>query len=325
MIARDDTNNKCREDQAQRIHHFSAMVDPALRALIHPTGLHAYTQRIFGFSGTTNKCRVRIAHAASRRGIKRVRGAQPTTVRIPSRGPMALAQGHPVSHPGPAPHSRDGGNPASFANDIGSPPSQGRRIKGRWNIGDYFLVVAQWIPAYAGITIGIGQLILPMGMPVEAVARGQPLSMGLSRHAAPGAKRDAVSGKATKKRVDQAKWIHRPSIPVASTRASATKFISNVYETRRYDHPQRVRRNAGPGRYPVSQDRDSRRELHRASYRCRLNSQYAPRKYVSREWRRVHRAHFDQTLCGRACERVEKIDMKLYRSVAIAPLFRRQS
>ena len=139
---------------------------------------------------------------------------------------MTLAQGHP----GPAPHSRDGGNPASFANDIGSPPSQGRRIKGRWNIGDYFLVVAQWIPAYAGITIGIGQLILPMGMPVEAVARGQPLSMGLSRHAAPGAKHDAASGKATKKcSVDQA-WhkdkcchqnrTHHSSIPVASTHSA---------------------------------------------------------------------------------------------------------
>ena len=203
-----------------------------------------------------SKCRVRTAHAALTatemavlvshdrdigavcwRPIKRVRGAHPTTPRIPSRGPMALAQGHP----GPAPHSRDGGNPASFANDTGSPPSRGRRIKGRWNIEDYFLVDAQWIPVpkgHAGMTawpratIGIGQIILPMGMPVEAI------SMRLSRHAAPGrgglgpAKRDTASGKATKKcRVDQA-WhkdkccqglasghqnrIHRPSIPEAS-------------------------------------------------------------------------------------------------------------
>ena len=35
MIARDDTNNKCRVDQAQRIHHSPPMVDPALHALIH--------------------------------------------------------------------------------------------------------------------------------------------------------------------------------------------------------------------------------------------------------------------------------------------------
>jgi hypothetical protein len=42
MIARDDRNKKCRVDQAERIHHSSAMVDPALRALIHPTTV--YTQ-----------------------------------------------------------------------------------------------------------------------------------------------------------------------------------------------------------------------------------------------------------------------------------------
>ena len=89
---------------------------------------------------------------------------------------------------------------------------------------------------------GYNQLILPIGMPVEAVARGgprpasQPLSMRLSRHAAPGrgglgpAKRDKASGKATKKcRVDQA-WhkdkcchqnrIHHSSIPVASTHSA---------------------------------------------------------------------------------------------------------
>ena len=89
-----------------------------------------------------NKCRVRTAHAASRRGIKRVRGAHPTTVSTPIR------------------HSRDGGNPASFANDTGSPPSRGRRIKGRWNIEDYFLVDAQWIPAFAGMIGGKSALIL---------------------------------------------------------------------------------------------------------------------------------------------------------------------
>lgn len=107
-------------------------------------------------------------------------------------------------------------------------------------------------------------------------------------------------------------------------RASARKFISTVYENRRRDHPPRVRRSAMPARYPVAQDRDSRRELHRASYRCRLNSQYARRIFAGREWRRVHRAHFDRTLCGRACEQVEKGNMKLYRSVAITPLFRRK-
>ena len=79
---------------------------------------------------------------------------------------------------------------------------------------------------------GYNQLILPMGMPVEAVARGgprpasQPLSMRLSRHAAPGrgglgpAKRDKASGKATKKMVDQAERIHHSSIPVASTHSA---------------------------------------------------------------------------------------------------------
>ena len=85
---------------------------------------------------------------------------------------------------------------------------------------DYFPDCAG-MTAWPRATIGIGQLILPMGMPVEAVARGQPLSMRLSRHAAPGAKRDAASGKATKKcRVDQAERIHHSSIPVASTHSA---------------------------------------------------------------------------------------------------------
>ena len=206
-FARDDTNNKCREDQAwhkdrcchqQRIHRSPAMVDPALRALIHPTGLDAYTQRIFGFSGTTNKCRVRIAHADFQRGMKRVRGAHPSTVRILRC------------------HSRVGGNPydTSLRDERAS-------LKAEYS------ACAQWIPAYAGMTTRIGQIILPMGMPVEAMARGQPLSMRLSRHALPGrgglgpAKRDAASGKATKKcRVDQAERIHHSSIPVASTHSA---------------------------------------------------------------------------------------------------------
>jgi hypothetical protein len=54
MVARDDTNKKCRVDQAwhkykccnkQRIHHSSAMVDPALRALIHPATVHTQIHR----------------------------------------------------------------------------------------------------------------------------------------------------------------------------------------------------------------------------------------------------------------------------------------
>ena len=40
IVAGDDTNNKCRVDQATWIHHSSAMVDSARRALIHPTTVH---------------------------------------------------------------------------------------------------------------------------------------------------------------------------------------------------------------------------------------------------------------------------------------------
>jgi hypothetical protein len=51
MFARDDPHKKCRVDQAERIHHSSAMVDPALRALIHPTGWRACAQWIPAFAG----------------------------------------------------------------------------------------------------------------------------------------------------------------------------------------------------------------------------------------------------------------------------------
>ena len=101
MIARDDTSKKCRVDQAKRIHHFSidggsAALDPPYArsgrrrsALIYSTGLHAYALGILTFSRATNKGRVRTAHADFQRGTKRVRDAHPTSVRIPSRGPMA--------------------------------------------------------------------------------------------------------------------------------------------------------------------------------------------------------------------------------------------
>ena len=80
---------------------------------------------------------------------------------------------------------------------------------------------AQWIPAYAEMTawptgwpraratIRISQIILSIRVP------GETLSMGLSRHALPIAKREAAPGNANKKcRVDQVKWIHRSSTPV---------------------------------------------------------------------------------------------------------------
>ena len=94
-----------------------------------------------------SKCRVRIAHATSRRGIKRVRIAHPTNVRILEC------------------HSREGGNPWGMC----------LRAE-RLNFEDRFLGDAKWIPAYAGMsgwpwaTRGQGLLRLSTDMPVEAMA-----------------------------------------------------------------------------------------------------------------------------------------------------------
>ena len=58
-------------------------------------------------------------------------------------GPMALALGHPVGHPGPAPpgHSRESGNPLGVVRITG-PETQALLYRTR----------AVWIPAFAGMT-----------------------------------------------------------------------------------------------------------------------------------------------------------------------------
>ena len=144
-----------------------------------------------------NKCRVRIAHAAltflgtaalmSRhrdngaaflRKIERVRVAHPTTVRILRC------------------HSREGGNPWGMC----------RRV-------ERFLADAKWIPAYAGMTgwgagpgwpwaRAIGQpsaTIRVKWQTAFADIPGEGLSMRLSRHALPRAKREMAAGEASKK------------------------------------------------------------------------------------------------------------------------------
>ena len=107
--------------------------------------------------GCASKCRVRIAHATSRRGMKRVRIAHPTNVRILEC------------------HSREGGNPWGMC----------LRAE-RLNFEDRFLGDAKWIPAFAGMsgwptgwpraraTRGQGLLRLSTDMPIEAMALGGP-------------------------------------------------------------------------------------------------------------------------------------------------------
>ena len=140
-------------------------------------------------------------------------------------------------------HSRAGysGNPVSLVKVTGSPPSRGRRLKGRWNTTSHYQ--AQWIPVPDQVedtlfarmtgwgagpgwptgwpraraigppraTRGMGWLIFYKGMPVEAV------SMRLPRHALPRrgsprlatglgpGKLAAVRGNAIKCSVDQAR------------------------------------------------------------------------------------------------------------------------
>ena len=119
MSARDDTNNKCRLDQAQRIHHSAAMVDPALRALIHPTTVHT-----------------QIRH--SREGGKTRPKAD------------VSRNGHPGSF------ANNTGSPPSRGRGAGPgwPRARaiGPRIEARRKIETCFLADAKWIPAYAGMT-----------------------------------------------------------------------------------------------------------------------------------------------------------------------------
>ncbi len=97
----------------------------------------------FARDETNKECRVRTAHADFQREIKRVRGSHPTNVRTLSCGPMALALGHPVGHPGPAPHSREGGN--LYGSTLPS---------ALVSLDDHCPVKAKWIPAFAGMTQG---------------------------------------------------------------------------------------------------------------------------------------------------------------------------
>ena len=110
----------------------------------------------------TNKVndRVRIAHATSRRGIKRVRIAHDRThAKLWPDGPGARPAASLGLPRRPPPHSRESGNPVALAKVTGSPPS-----RGRWNIEACFLVDAKWMavprnvglrpcfPTYAGMT-----------------------------------------------------------------------------------------------------------------------------------------------------------------------------
>jgi hypothetical protein len=64
--------------------------------------------------------------------------------------------------------------------------------------------------AFAGMAIGVGRPFHLSVVPVESI------SMRLSGHALPRAKWNVDPGDANKKcRVDQAQWIHHPSVPEA--------------------------------------------------------------------------------------------------------------
>ena len=117
---------------------------------------------MFARDDTNNKCRVRIAHAVHPSLKIRVRDAHPTSVCPLSCSPGLRPPGRP---PG---RSRESGNP------------WGTSLSGALvSFEDGCPANAQWIPAFAGMTRGMGRVSLSTGKPAKAVAQCQPLSMGV--------------------------------------------------------------------------------------------------------------------------------------------------
>ena len=104
-----------------------------------------------------------------------------------------------------------------------------RSLRRRLNLKAGFSAYTQWIPAFAGMTIGIHQPAPPTGMPVKAIFMRLP-GHALPRRGGLGlGKRQAVPSNAEKCRVDQALRIHPTPCHPEQREGSALRNLARQY------------------------------------------------------------------------------------------------